>query len=208
MKMLAKQALRGWGRYPGKHWHLMKQNYISKPTQLLLHDHMLPSCMGYARFVHVYDLCSISCPFRDSFMLFCRSLNKIFINTWHSPSFLPLATHTWWQEDGPHRSSGSHLQITKRLCPPQTKLIHLQSKKAETPQHHQPHLLKLFSILYWTCEKNTPRDNFLQISSGSHWVFVTRQQMRGSHTARSMLVILSTSFIQSFLHENQSCQLH
>lgn len=154
--MLATQALRGWGRYPEKHWSLMQQNYISKPTWLLLHahDHMLPSCTQYVHFVHVDYLCSISCPFWHS-MLFYRSLNKIFTNTWHSPSFLPLATHTWWQEAGPSPDYQAPL-----TSPNQTDFFFFFQIKVEIPQHHQPLLLKPFSNIVLNLWRNIPRNNF------------------------------------------------
>lgn len=63
----------------------------------------LPSCVGTLTVCMYLWFVSISCPVWE-FLLFCRSLSKILINSPHSPSFLPLAIHTWWQEDRSHCS--------------------------------------------------------------------------------------------------------
>lgn len=156
----------------------MKLHFKTHPTPLAWPHGSLPH--GYAHFVHACDLWSISCPIWE-FLLFCRSLSKILINTPHYPSFLSLSIHTWWQEDGSHCSQDPISTLSSpSVLPKPNRLICNQKKK----------IYIVLNIWKWYLKRQ-----FLQKSSGSNWMFTTQQQMSSSHTARSVLVILFTSFI-------------
>lgn len=164
----------------------MKWNYISKPTQFLLHDHMAPFLHGYAHFVHVCDFCGPSpalfgnfCCFADPWVRYLLTLHITL------PSCHYQSTHDGRKMDliAPRIPSPGY-QVPLSF-PNQTDSFATKRKK-----------VKYIVLNIW---KQYPKTQFLQISSGSHWMFTTQQQISSSHTARSMLVILFTSFIQSSL---------